>query len=229
MEILGESLVSEMDEKERELAKASSVRAEYTADLEELTFWLGRAEAKVQDRGAEPHALKAQLAEVSCEVGGAADQLERLNRNGQLLGGGERASSQQERELVHSSCNSATQQLSRVRHLLEQRRMAVGEAIDAWQKFLDLHAAVVAWAADKSAFLAHSVFFPTLGQTKQRVQEYTVCMKSVRFAAKNVQEMSRELAQISQVAETSDLGEKLHEAEQKKAETEAKLNEKVKD
>jgi hypothetical protein len=68
--------------------------------------------------------------------------------------------------------------------------------------------------------------FPTIGQTKQKLQEYTVVMKSIKFATKNVQEMSRELGVISQVAETSDLGDKLHEADQKKADTEAQLNEK---
>ena len=53
-------------------------------------------------------------------------------------------------------------------------------------------------------------------------------MKSIRYAAKNVQEMSRELAAISAVTtETADLAGKLHSAEQMKAETEARLNEKV--
>jgi chromosome segregation ATPase len=115
--------VSEMDEKERDLAKAQSIRTEYTRDLEEITFWLGRAEAKVQDRNAEPHVLKSQLDEVSYEVGGAADQLERLNRNGQVLM--EKAALSQDRELAHSTCANVTQQLSHLRHILEQKKMAV--------------------------------------------------------------------------------------------------------
>ena len=53
-------------------------------------------------------------------------------------------------------------------------------------------------------------------------------MKSIRYAAKNVQEMSRELAAIAAVTTvTAELTEKLHEAEQMKAETEARLNERV--
>ena len=55
-----------------------------------------------------------------------------------------------------------------------------------------------------------------------------MAMKSIRYAAKNVQEMSRELAAISAVTiVTTDLTEKLHSAEQMKAETEARLNERV--
>ena len=85
VEILGESLVSEMDEKDRELSRATSVRAEFASDLEEVTSWLGKAEARVLDRGAEPHALKDGLAEVSCEIGDATEQIERLSKNGQSL------------------------------------------------------------------------------------------------------------------------------------------------
>ena len=66
-------------------------------------------------------------------------------------------------------------------------------------------------------------YYPSL------LQVFAVAMKSIRYAAKNVQEMSRELAAISAVtAVTADLAEKLHSAEQMKAETEARLNEKVK-
>ena len=60
------------------------------------------------------------------------------------------------------------------------------------------------------------------------LQVFAVAMKSIRYAAKNVQEMSRELAAISAVTTvTADLAEKLHSAEQMKAETEARLNERV--
>ena len=66
-------------------------------------------------------------------------------------------------------------------------------------------------------------YYPSL------LQVFAVAMKSIRYATKNVQEMSRELAAISAVtAVTADLAEKLHSAEQMKAETEARLNEKVK-
>ncbi len=61
--------------------------------------------------------------QVSLEVGGVAEQLERLNRNGQILA--ERTSSGQERDLVTSTCSSLTDQLGHLRHLLEQRKMTV--------------------------------------------------------------------------------------------------------
>ena len=92
---------------DRELTKAASIRADFARDLEEVTSWLGGAEARVLDRGAEPAALKVnklhlkvnkqltsakflislkeRLAEVSCEIGAKTEQVERLNKNGQSL------------------------------------------------------------------------------------------------------------------------------------------------
>ena len=123
VEILGETLVAEMDERERELAKSIAIRAEFTKDLEEITAWLGRAESKVQQRNSVPHVLKSQLAEVSCEVGATSDLLERLNKNGQILM--DKAAAKQDRELFSSTCANVTQQLSHLRHLLEQKKLAV--------------------------------------------------------------------------------------------------------
>ena len=45
---------------DRELTKAVSIRADFSRDLEEVTSWLGGAEARVLDRGAEPAALKVE-------------------------------------------------------------------------------------------------------------------------------------------------------------------------
>ena len=61
VEILAESLINEMDEKERDFDRSGNVRAEYLQDVEEIQFWLQRAEAKVQDRSLEPMALKTRL------------------------------------------------------------------------------------------------------------------------------------------------------------------------
>lgn len=125
LEILAESLVGEMEEKEREHGRAAAARAEYAADAEEAQAWLQSAEARVQDRAAGPHRTREVLQEVSLEAGGVAERLERLSRNGQTLA--ERSASQQERDLATSTCASLTDQLGHLRHLLEQRKMAVCE------------------------------------------------------------------------------------------------------
>ena len=140
-----------------------------------------------------------------------------------------RAAEKGERDLANSTVSNVGHQLQHLRHLLEQKRMAVGEAMDSWQKFLHMHAAVSQWSKDKRALLDESLAaFATIAETKQKLQVYAVAMKSIRYAAKNVQEMSRELAAISAVTTvTADLAEKLHSAEQMKAETEARLNERV--
>ena len=48
LEILAESLMGKLEEKERDLSKAQSVRSEYAQDVEKIQFWLQRAEAKIQ-------------------------------------------------------------------------------------------------------------------------------------------------------------------------------------
>ena len=62
-------------------------------------------------------------------------------------------------------------QLQHLRHLLEQKRMAVGEAMDSWQKFLHMHAAVSQWSKDKKALLDESLAaFAAIAETKQKLQ-----------------------------------------------------------
>lgn len=77
----------------------------------------------LQDRSLEPKALKTQLATVNDEVGKISEQLERLNKNGQILA--EKSQNPHEKELVQSTCANITDQLAHVRHLLEQQKMAV--------------------------------------------------------------------------------------------------------
>ena len=103
----------------------------------------------------------------------------------------------------------------------------VGEAIDAWKKFLELHEQVLGWSAEKNNFISEPLEFSTLALAKQKLAEYSGAMKSIKYATKNVQELDREFSRINQTASTGQLGEKLNEAEQKKAETETKLTEKV--
>ena len=207
------------------MARSETVRADYAQFLEEVTSWLHRTEAKIRDGSAEPHVLKSQLQGISAEVGPISEKMEQMNKNGQVLV--DKSQSTQERELVNSTCNNTTEQFSHLRRLLEQKKVSVGEAIDSWQKFLDLHRSVLSWAAERKAFCEEPLDFPSLSLAKNKLQEYFAVGKSLRSATKSLQEMSRELNKISQIGETADLGEKLHEAEQEKGETEALINEKV--
>ncbi len=161
-----------------------------------------------------------------------AEQLERLNRNGQTLS--EKTSSQQERELVTSTCSSLTDQLGHLRHLLEQRKMSTSEAIDAWQKFLELHSAVGAWCGEKREQLSslEQDAPRRLGEVARRAQEMQAALKSARYAGKNLQEMARELGRVEQVVDVPEdekggMREKMAEAEQAKADIEGKITEKV--
>lgn len=50
-----------MEEKDRELKRARTVRTDYKRDVEEVQRWIQNAELKVQDRSVEPLQLKQNL------------------------------------------------------------------------------------------------------------------------------------------------------------------------
>ena len=102
-----------------------------------------------------------------------------------------RAAEKGERDLAHSTVSNVGHQMQHLRHLLEQKRMAVGEAIDSWQKFLNMFAAVSQWSKDKRALLDESLAaFATIAETKQKLQVgtfRTIYMKrlcDVQYSAK---------------------------------------------
>ena len=102
-----------------------------------------------------------------------------------------------------------------------------GNAIDAWDKFLELHESVMNWCSEKRSLIDEPLELTSLGSAKQRLQTFGVSVKSIVHASKNLQEMSRELSRIGQAASTGNLSEKMNEAEHAKAETDCNLNEKV--
>lgn len=105
--------------------------------------------------------------------------------------------------------------------------MQVSEAIDGWQRFLDLHAAVTAWCGEKRDLCDRPEEPATLSDARQRSQDLQAAAKSARYAAKNAQEMAREHARIAQVAEASELADKLAEAEAARTEVEGLITKKV--
>lgn len=50
----------------------------------------------------------------------------------------------------------------------------VGDSIDSWQRFLQLHSLVVAWVDEKKNFLAEPLHLTSLVQARQKSQDYNV-------------------------------------------------------
>lgn len=50
----------------------------------------------------------------------------------------------------------------------------VGDSIDSWQRFLQLHALVIAWVDEKKGFLAEPLHLISLVQARQKSQDYNV-------------------------------------------------------
>ncbi|KAG7206621.1 hypothetical protein KM043_000301 [Ampulex compressa] len=221
LELCAEATAQAMEEKQREQKRARTTRSDYLTDLDEVQAWIRRAELMVQDRSVEPIALKGHLRQLQDELGPIGDKLERLTRNGRAIV--ENTADQTERELVESTIHEVTDQLARLKSWLEERKRAVGDTLDAWQRFLALHEAVKAWTEEKRQFLLEPLNFDTLVQARQRLHEYSTAVKSCKQVNKNLSDMGRELESIGQVTNVGELPEKLVEAEEAKVQVEAQL------
>ncbi|XP_046474495.1 muscle-specific protein 300 kDa isoform X6 [Neodiprion pinetum] len=221
LELAAESAASAMEEKQREQKRARTTRSDYIADVDEVQTWIRAAELKVQDRSMEPLKLKEHLQQIQNEIGLITDKLERLTRNGQVII--DNTKDGNERELIKSTVNNLTEQLAQVRSWLEEKKQQVGDTLDAWQRFLTLHEAVMAWIKEKRVFLVEPLQLSTLIQARQRLHDYSTAVKSCKQVNKNLSEMSKELEGIGQVTNVGNLPEKLTEAEDAKVEVEGQL------
>jgi hypothetical protein len=172
-----------------------------------VQFWISRSESRIQDRTLSPHALKENINAIQCEIGAVGDQLERLVAHGKIIG--ERTESQPERELMISTTANLADQMVQLRALMQTKKNAANDAIDAWARFLAAQAALTAWAAEKAEFSAERLTF----------------QKAV--AAKQAADMGRELAVITAAGSAADLADRLADAERERGEVAARLEERA--
>ena len=110
--------------------------------------------------------------------------------------------------------------------MIQDKKNAANDAIDAWQRFLQVHCAMKTWCEEKEAFLEQPFSFTNLGAAKLKLQDYNAAIKSAKNAAKNIGEMERELKKIDSVGSSGDLSDKLSDVERQKSEIESSLMEK---
>merc|ERR1712045_779582 len=113
-----------------------------------------------------------------------------------------------------------------LRTLVQDKKNAANDAIDAWQRFLQFHSALKTWCDEKEAFLAEPFSSTNLSAAKLKLQDYNSAMKSSKNASKNITEMEKELKKIDAVGSSGDLAEKLSDVERQKSEIESILMEK---
>ena len=58
--------------------------------------------------------------------------------------------------------------------LCDTSSFQVGDSIDSWQRFLQLHSLVVAWVEEKKGFLSEPLHLTSLVQARQKSQDYSV-------------------------------------------------------
>lgn len=172
LELRGEDAIQAMEEKQREQKRAKTTRTDYLADVDEVQNWIHDAELKVQDRSVEPSKMMEYLRQIQNDLGQITDKLERLTKNGQVIM--ENTRDESEKELVGNTVTNLTEQLGQVRAWLDEKKQLVGDTLDAWQRFLVLHEAVLAWTVEKKVFLSEPLKLSSLNQARQRLHEYSV-------------------------------------------------------
>ena len=192
--------------------------------MEEVQFWISRSESKIQDRTLEPHILKNNLNEIQSEINGISEQLDKLLTNGKIIT--EKTDNNQEKELVLSTTNNLSEQISSLKNLIQEKKNAANDAIDAWQRFLQFHSALKTWCDEKDSFLKEPFCYTNLSAAKLKLQDYNTAIKSTKNASKNLTEMEKELKKISSVSSSGDLADKLSDVEKSKSEIESNLMEK---
>ena len=192
--------------------------------MEEVQFWISRSESKIQDRTLEPQALKNNLNEIQSEITAVSEQLDRLLTNGKVIT--EKTDNQQEKELVLSTTSNLSEQIASLKQLIQDKKHAANDAVDAWQRFLQFHSLLSSWCEEKEAFLTEPFSFTNLSAAKLKLQDYNNAIKSTKTANKNLAEMEKELKRISSVGSSGDLGDKLSEVERSKSDIESVMMEK---
>jgi len=208
----------------RNIKKAKNVRYELQVDVEEIQAWISTSENKIQDNTLEPSALKNLLNEVQCELNDASEQIDRIASNGKIII--DNTVNNHEKDLVQSTMSNLTEQITSLKNLIQDRKNAANDAIDAWQRFLQIHATVYSWCEEKENFLKEPFSFTNLSSAKIKMQDYNSCIKSIKSAAKNISEMEKELKKISSVCQSGDLSDKLCDVDRQKSEIESSMMEK---
>lgn len=224
VELIAEKTLTDLEDKESEHKTAKNVRYEFQVDVEEVQFWISRSESKIQDRSLEPHALKNNLNEIQSEITGISEQLDSLLTNGSVIT--EKSDNQPEKELVLSTTTNLSEQIAALKQLIQDKKNAANDAVDAWQRFLQFHAILQSWCEEKESFLSEPFSFTNLSAAKLALQDYNSAIKSTKNANKNLAEMEKELKKIGSVGSSGDLADKLSDVERSKAEVESLLMEK---
>lgn len=175
LELLAETISNAMEEKDREFKRAKTVRTDYLTDVEHVQKWIQEAETKIQDRSIEPQQLREHLQQIQSELSNVMDRLERLSKNGRTII--EKTKDEDEKVLIQKTIDNLTEQLQQVRSWLDEKKAQVGDSLDAWQRFLNLHQQVVAWLAEKRTFLEEPLKLVTLHEARQRLHDYSVRYK----------------------------------------------------
>lgn len=172
LELAAERLQSTMNDKDREFKRAKTVRSEYLSGVDYIQTWIQQTELRVQDRTAEPNLLKEHLNRVQQELIVVLEKLETVKQCAIVII--DKSRNDDEKRLVQNTVDQLAQQIEQLRLSLEEKKHQVGNAMDAWSRFMKLYETVMKWSVDKKQFLAISLNVTTLPEARQKASDYAV-------------------------------------------------------
>lgn len=175
LELLSEQLQGAMEEKDREFKRAKTVRTDYVTGVDSIQHWLHNAELRIQDRSAEPLQLKETLNKIHQDIAGIQERLEGVKQNGNAII--EKSRNDEEKILIRNTIEQLTQQMDQLRTWLDDKKLQVGDSLDAWTRFMNLYQIVISWAAEKRTFLALPLNVVTIQEARHKMNEYSVCVR----------------------------------------------------
>ncbi|CAG7726205.1 unnamed protein product [Allacma fusca] len=222
LEIQLEELSSSLNDKMKEFKRLKSVRSDFKKNVQEIKNWIQTTEKNLIDNeNMEPSALKQNIQTMMMELPKIQDQMETLEKLGKAIM--DTTPDDPEKQDVRNEIDNLQQQINDIRKIIEERNYKIGESLDSWQKFLQLYAQVMAWGNEKKIFLQEPLQLASLPESRLKLNNYTMAVKSLKHVGKQLSEMGRELDRIAEISNVGPLHSKLDEAEQMKVAVETEL------
>lgn len=167
-----EKIASSLDDKAKDVKRARSLVSDFEKDIDFIGKWILITEEKLQNRGSEPQLLKESLQSILSELPGVMDKMEKAKKASCVII--EKTTDPKECEKVKTTVDVTEAQLLQLKSTIEDRKLKIGESLDSWDRFLQLHAQVMSWVDEKNQFLKEPIKLSSMAETRQKLNAYVV-------------------------------------------------------
>lgn len=178
LELKVEKLLDTMDEYNRSLKMARTIRSDYLFNTEKVHCWINDTEDKLKCHYTEPLEYKVSIHNSCQERPSVLEWFDTANKNGQSL----IYSMQDEREalIMRQNLEQTRERLNQVFVSLDEQKTIIDNVVDAWSKFMELYQIIINWATEKKIFVGQELKINNQQEAKVKLNEYSVsaCQKN---------------------------------------------------